>query len=230
MKRTTQISLGLLSLMVMGQANAQSFNSGANVVENDRGTSEQRGSQRGSERGGEGQERAANGEREPTVNDLLMASGNNLSESTIQQISQLQEKKSLLDAQITTLEAERNYLELNNQIKDLGGQNEMSNVSMVGVQGKNGNLSSIISYNDRLIEVSRGDIIANEWVVTTVSKKKVAMLNMDDKSEMVVSKHGYQLIVDESEAEEESEDAKEDNKEVKDEAVSTSLSNEEASF
>jgi len=223
MKKTTQISLGLMSLMLIGQANAQSFNSGSNIVDNDReGNVEQRNSNRDSgERNGNG-----TGEREPTVNDLLMASGNNLSESTIQQISELQEKKSLLDAQITTLEAERNYLELRNQIKELGGQNEMSNVSMMGVQGKNGNLSSIISYNDRLIEVTRGDIIANEWVVTTVLKNKVAMLNLDDKSEMVVSKHGYQLIKNESEEESEEKTQVEN----KDEAISTTLNNEEASF
>lgn len=225
MKKTTQISLGLISLMLIGQANAQSFNSGANIPDNDRG-SEQRSSnsnsnERNSDRDGEG-----NSEREPTVNDLLMASGNNLSESTIQQISELQEKKSLLDAQITTLEAERNYLELRNQIKELGGQNEMSNVSVMGVQGKNGNLSSIISYNDRLIEVTRGDIIANEWVVTTVLKNKVAMLNMDNKSEMVVSKHGYQLIENESEEEFEEKTQVEN----KDEAISTTLNNEDASF
>lgn len=219
MKKTTQISLGLLSLMLIGQANAQSFNSGANIPDNDRG-SEQRNSNsssdRNSDRDGQG-----NGEREPTVNDLLMASGNNLSESTIQQISELQERKSLLDAQITTLEAERSYLELRNQIKDLGGENEMSNVSMVGAKGVNGNLSSIISYNDRLIEVNRGDIVANEWVVTSVLKNKVVMLNMDDKSEMVVSKHGYQLIEHESE---------EEKSESEDEATSNNSDNEEASF
>lgn len=223
MKKTTQISLGLLSLMLIGQANAQSFNSGANILDNDRG-SEQRNSNNSSDRNSDrdsDRDSQGNGEREPTVNDLLMASGNNLSESTIQQISELQERKSLLDAQITTLEAERSYLELRNQIKDLGGKNEMSNVSMVGAKGINGNLSSIISYNDRLIEVNRGDIVANEWVVTSVLKNKVVMLNMDDKSEMVVSKHGYQLIEHESE---------EEKAESEDEATSNNSDNEEASF
>jgi hypothetical protein len=219
MKKTTQISLGLLSLMLIGQANAQSFNSGVNILDNDRG-SEQRNSNNSSDRNSD-RNSQGNSEREPTVNDLLMASGNNLSESTIQKISELQERKSLLDAQITTLEAERSYLELRNQIKDLGGENEMSNVSMVGAKGINGNLSSIISYNDRLIEVNRGDIVANEWVVTSVLKNKVVMLNMDDKSEMVVSKHGYQLIEHESE---------EEKAESEDEATSNNSDNEEASF
>lgn len=220
MKKTTKISLGLLSLMLIGQANAQSFNSGANIPDNDRGSEQRNSTSNSSERNNRDSE--VNGEREPTVNDLLMASGNNLSESTIQQISQLQERKSLLDAQITTLEAERSYLELRNQIKDLGGENEMSNVSMVGAKGVNGNLSSIISYNDRLIEVNRGDIVANEWVVTSVLKNKVVMLNMDDKSEMVVSKHGYQLIEHESEEEEKATS--------EDEATSNNSDNEEASF
>lgn len=123
---------------------------------------------------------------ERTLNDLILTSGGQLSQKVIEEISSLQEERSLLEARINTAESRQKFIEIERKIREMGGDIEDRLPVMLGSHGVNGNLKAVIEYNDKRYEVSRGSFIDSSWVVRKITKDKVEFLNIDDERKMFI--------------------------------------------
>jgi hypothetical protein len=119
-----------------------------------------------------------------TLNDLILTSGGQLSQQVIEEISNLQEERSLLEARISTAESRQRYIEIERNIREMGGGIEMELPKMLGSHGVNGVLRAVIEYGEGTYEVSRGSFIDSSWVVRNITKDKVELLNIDDERTM----------------------------------------------
>lgn len=130
------------------------------------------------------EENATNNER--IINDLIMASGGKLSQGGIEEISSLQEERSLLEARINTAESRQKYIEIEQKIREMGGGSDMDLPIMLSSYGINGNLKAVIEYGNEEYVVSRGTFIDSNWVVRKITKDSVLLVNIDNKSEMSI--------------------------------------------
>lgn len=124
--------------------------------------------------------------REKTINDLILTSGANLSQQAIEEISSLQEERSLLEAKISTAESRQKFFEIERAIKEMNGGSDFNLPTMISSYGRNGNVKAVIKYNDNLYEVSRGTFIDENWVVKAVNKDSAELLNIESEKTMKI--------------------------------------------
>lgn len=124
--------------------------------------------------------------REKTINDLILTSGANLSQQAIEEISSLQEERSLLEAKISTAESRQKLFEIDRAIKEMNGGSDFNLPSMISSYGRDGNVKAVIKYNDNLYEVSRGTFIDENWVVKAINKDSAELLNIESEKTMKI--------------------------------------------
>ena len=124
--------------------------------------------------------------REKTINDLILTSGANLSQQAIEEISSLQEERSLLEARISAAESRQKFFEIERAIKEMNGGSDFNLPSMISSYGRNGNVKAVIKYNDNLYEVSRGTFIDENWVVKAINKDSAELLNIESEKTMKI--------------------------------------------
>jgi hypothetical protein len=128
-----------------------------------------------------------------SVNDY-MSSTDNLSQEAIEEISNLQEERSLIEAKIRTAESKQRYIEIEQSIKELGGGENLEAPIMLGSHGVNGHIRAVINYKSNTYEISKGSFITSDWVVEKITKDTVEFLNVDDDRKMYISINSPSII------------------------------------
>ena len=121
-------------------------------------------------------------------------SGSQLSQEAIEEISNLQEERSLIEAKIRTAESKQRYIEIEQSIKELGGGEEFEVPVMLGSHGVNGRIRAVISYKSNTYEISKGSFITSDWVVEKITKDTVEFSNTDDERKMYISINSPSII------------------------------------